>query len=169
MIICSVEVIRINFCHLILLQQRSELIKNAQSALEAGQINVNGFLNRVTCREARLIDDLLDFDNLADEDNDDDDDDDMASVASSEPSSHKSNLCGGCVEKERDTVLFPCTHVYYCWDCWQKWLHIDPMKFDLHQYLSLDDSDLLEETAQPTPACPICKVICTDWKQIRFA
>lgn len=52
-------------------QTRSELIKNANSALESGLINFNGFLNRVTCKEAKLMDGMLEFDNVADDDDED--------------------------------------------------------------------------------------------------
>lgn len=30
-------------------------------------------------------------------------------------------LCGTCVSREPDYVLFPCGHVYFCMECFDKW------------------------------------------------
>lgn len=148
------------------------MIKNANSAIENGQINFNGFLNRVTCKDAKLMEGMLEFENVAE---DDGDLEEISDVASTDPTvesstANKNNLCGTCEANDRDTLLLPCLHVYYCWGCWQKWLRTDPDKFEVENFLDPNDPHLnIENDPQKNPKCPICNEVAKSWKKIRFA
>lgn len=99
-------------------------------------INFNGFLNRVTCKDAKLVEGLLQFETISVEDEEDGESECDAIDSNATNHNNQSILCGACENSKRDTVLLPGLHVYYCW---QTWLYTDPDKFVLEQYVESID------------------------------
>lgn len=81
------------------------------------------FLKRVCFGRYKKQDDfMLSFENLSELEEEmemyDRDDTEASNQQKNQPSD--TNLCGICVLNERDCVLIPCGHLFFCMECWAK-------------------------------------------------
>lgn len=68
------------------------------------------------------------------------------------------------------------THCFYRFhtfiiesECWNKWLRIDPEKFEIEQFSDINDPSLFEaKEIHANLKCPICMTVCSSWTKIRF-
>lgn len=154
---------------------RNAKIINACDELKEGRIKVDAFLDRVTFYETKICANLLAFEKLSTVDAEDDDltlfEEEEEDIDTSEEividQNNNANLCGSCVANERNCVLVPCGHVYFCMDCFNKWKSIDTSTFDL----MLEDGEEVPlpelDDLQPT-LCPVCKCEVSTAVQIRL-
>lgn len=90
--------------------------------------------------EKILCDDLMDFTSLATFEEDSDECAELnyeeGGEVDSAASEHRDTLCGTCTEVIANCAHVPCGHLYFCMDCYLKWL---------------------ESTDADRPSCPICR------------
>lgn len=156
-----------NFQFLYFLQLRVNLIAEANEDLKNKVITPMAFLNRVIFQRMKKQDDfLLSFEHLAELEDDLEDDlfsltnsNGDAAEASDQPEAKSSddNLCGVCVLNERDCVLIPCGHLFFCMVCWDKYKTTDTSNFNfIDEDGNIIDAPEIDEPLQ-TVICPYCK------------
>lgn len=108
--------------------------------MKKGEIDVKGFLNRVTFHENKICDGFLDFESVVDlpddekqEDIEDiDDEDAINQPVVSDIDEHGRLVCKACYSRPQDCCIVPCGHTYFCYECYTE-------KYD------------------ETKGCPVCK------------
>lgn len=164
------------FSHLF--KMRNAQIISACEELEAGRINEDAFLDRVSFHETNICSNLLSFKNLSVLESEEE----IAAMQEIEEEmegktneaehtvqqkdENNNELCGACVARARNCVLIPCGHVWFCMQCFEEWNSTPTELFDFDLDEGDDVRDIVLDDLQPT-VCPYCKTKVTNGIQIR--
>lgn len=127
------------------------------------------FLKRVSYRDGKLCDDMLQFDTMSiatTDDNEDNayDDDNVEIDVNDGQEKNDVMLCRSCFARNRDCFMEPCRHVYFCMECYERWSTVNPNSFE-PQYEGLTAEELLILEPLQTPKCPVCREPVSSGKQ----
>lgn len=101
---------------------RSNMILEASEMLEQGKLTPLMFLNRLTYKQNKILDDEvlpheIDFEDDDDQDQDEDLDTDIEEPTNAEKSANEGSLCIICEISQANTAFLPCKHMKSCNEC----------------------------------------------------
>lgn len=149
-----------------LLQTRNARILNASNDLEAGKINVNIFLNRVSHRNNKLMPETAYNLSESPELNAEDDIQSQSELSAPLASSSQGvlNKCLVCMEHPLQILLLPCKHISLCSECWPRIEREEKQRIEeLHQvnYSQMEHQASVDQSFEIPieflPKCPLCR------------
>lgn len=130
---------------------RDEKIQKISKLLKANKIDVDGFLNGITCPDNNIFrDEHFDFMDCGMPEDEDEDEEDIKSIASTSSSSSaiSGKTCVICLDATSDVIL-SCGHYKYCLRCFE----LEKANFEE----KLVEHQLGRRDVEPTFKCPLCQ------------
>lgn len=138
--------------------------------MTCGDITSMVFLKRVSYRDGKLCEEMLQFNTLSNttaDDNEDNEfnDDNVETDVNIDQEKNDALMCQSCFARNRDCFMEPCCHVYFCMECYERWLTVNPNSFE-PQYADLTAEELLVLEPLQNPKCPVCREPVTSGKKL---